>query len=48
MLEVLANPDDEEHAEMLEWLGGSYDPKAFNSGKVKFDDPAKRWKLAFS
>lgn len=48
MLEILANPDDEEHLEMLEWLGGNYDPLAFNPGKVKFDNPAKRWKTAFS
>jgi len=45
---VLANPDDDEHEEMLEWLGGKYDPQAFSAGKVKFDNPAKRWKAAFS
>jgi hypothetical protein len=33
---------------MLEWLGGKYDPQAFSAGKVKFDNPAKRWKAAFS
>ena len=48
VLEVLANPDDDEHEEMLEWLGGKYDPQAFSAGKVKFDNPAKRWKVAFS
>jgi hypothetical protein len=48
VLEVLANPDDDEHEEMLEWLGGKYDPQAFSAGKVKFDNPAKRWKAAFS
>ena len=30
LLEVLADPADEEHEEMLEWVGGSYDPGAFD------------------
>lgn len=30
LLEVLADPTDEEHEEMLEWVGGSYDPGAFD------------------
>ncbi len=48
MLEVLADPDDEEHESMLEWVGGKYDPQEFGPGKVKFDNPTKRWKRAFS
>lgn len=30
LLEVLADPSDEKHDEMLEWVGGSYDPDAFD------------------
>ena len=30
LVEVLADPTDEEHEEMLEWVGGSYDPGAFD------------------
>jgi pRiA4b ORF-3-like protein len=30
LLEVLADPNDEEHEEMLEWVGGPYDPGAFD------------------
>lgn len=30
LLEVLADPSDEKHADMLAWVGGSYDPEAFN------------------
>lgn len=30
LLEVLADPTDEEHEEMLQWVGGSYDPGAFD------------------
>ena len=48
MLEVLADPGDEEHESMLEWMGGGYDPQEFAPGKVKFDNPTKRWKRAFS
>lgn len=48
MLDVLADPSDEEHESMLEWLGGKYDPQKFAPAKVKFDNPAKRWRQAFS
>ena len=30
MLAVLSDPTDEEHASMLEWVGGGFDPEAFN------------------
>ena len=33
---------------MIEWLGGKYDPKAFNTNIVRFDNPKKRWKNAFT
>ena len=48
MLDVLGDPDDEEHESMLEWLGGTYDPKKFTCGEVNFDNPTKRWKMSFS
>ena len=32
---------------MLEWLGGAYDPAAFEPARVRFDDPEKRWRIAF-
>ena len=47
MLEVLSDPGDAEHDEMLVWLGGKYQPQEFVAGKVKFDDPVKRWEVAF-
>ena len=28
-LEAIRNPEHEEHAEMLEWCGGAFDPAAF-------------------
>ncbi len=30
LLNVLKNPDDEEYEEMIEWLGGRFDPKSFS------------------
>jgi hypothetical protein len=47
LLRVLADPGHEEHAAMLEWLGGSHDPVAFSPAAVRFDDPQVRFKRAF-
>jgi len=46
-LEIIQNPDDEDHESMLTWVGGSYDSNKFDAKKVKFDNPTKRWKIAF-
>jgi hypothetical protein len=32
---------------MLEWVGGEFDPEHFDPDEIWFDDPTKRWKLAF-
>jgi hypothetical protein len=34
LLEILADPDHEEHEEMLEWVGGNFDPEAFDINKI--------------
>jgi hypothetical protein len=47
LLEVVADPTNEAHESMLEWLGGSYEPEFFDPKAVKFDNPKKRWRLAF-
>lgn len=47
LLEVIANPKHAEHASMMQWLGGNYEPDAFDPKRVAFDDPRKRWKIAF-
>ena len=46
-LEAVRNVRHPEHKEMLEWVGGNYDPDGFFPGQVSFDDPRKRWKEAF-
>ncbi|MCZ2341517.1 MAG: plasmid pRiA4b ORF-3 family protein [Bacteroidales bacterium] len=33
-LEAIQNPDHEQHEEMLEWIGGRFDPKAFDAAKA--------------
>jgi hypothetical protein len=30
MLEILANPDEEEHEEIMAWRGDEFDPEAFD------------------
>ncbi|MEA1943947.1 MAG: plasmid pRiA4b ORF-3 family protein [Euryarchaeota archaeon] len=47
LLEIIRDPDHEEHEEMLEWLGGEFDPEHFDAKEVSFDDPDKRLKIAF-
>ena len=47
LLEAIRDPKHERHSELLEWLGGGFDPDDFDPSKLRFDDPKKRWKLAF-
>ncbi len=47
LLRVLRDPTDDEHERMLTWVGGSFDPARFDPKKVKFEDPRKRWRVAF-
>ena len=48
LLEIIANPEHEEHASMMEWVGGPFNPNEFDPSAVHFEDPAWRWKVAFS
>lgn len=47
LLEALADPDHEEHEQLLTWVGEEYDSEAFDPTEVNFWDPAVRRKLAF-
>lgn len=48
LLEVLADPQAEGHAEMKSWasrakgLSGAFDPEAFDEQQIKFENPATR------
>jgi hypothetical protein len=33
-VEAIQNPDHEQHEELLEWVGGSFDPEEFNPAKA--------------
>jgi len=45
MLKALGDPSHEEHENMLEWVGGRYDPAQFDLKKVRFDSPKKPGRL---
>lgn len=46
-LEALADKSHEEHEDVKNWIGAKFDSERFYSKKVKFDNPHKRWQLAF-
>ena len=46
-LKVLKNPENEEYEDMLNWVGGKFDPEHFDAEKVRFTDPARRRRSAF-
>ena len=46
-LEIIANRKHPEHASMMQWSGGNYDPDVFDPKRVIFEDPRKRWTTAF-
>lgn len=41
-LKVIDDPDHENHEEMLEWVGGEFDPDRFNLEDISFSDPDER------
>ena len=44
-LEAISNPKHPEHKSYLEWVGGHFDPEAFEARKVRFSDPEARLNL---
>lgn len=46
-LEAIRDPQHEQHEEMLEWIGGKFDPEHFDPEEVIFEDPDERLKLTF-
>ena len=47
LVKISRDPSHKEYGSMKQWLGKVYDPEAFDSKKVHFDNPKKRWKIAF-
>jgi hypothetical protein len=44
-LKIIMDPRHERYEEMLEWVGGEFDPEHFDAREVHFDNPKKRLKL---
>jgi len=42
LLAVLGDPNHEEHESIFEWLGGTFDPAAFDPKRIQFDHPRLR------
>ena len=47
-LENIMDPNHEQYHEMLEWVGGEFDPEHFDIKEVIFDNPDERKKIALS
>jgi Plasmid pRiA4b ORF-3-like protein len=45
-LAAIADPQHDEHEAMLSWAGGAYGADEFDPATVRFDDPAKRLRMA--
>lgn len=48
LLETIANRSAPDHESMMEWLGNPFDAEAFDAHAVRFDNPKKRWRIAFT
>ena len=46
-LRAIKKPGSPRGGELLEWVGGSFDPRCFDAKDVSFDDPAARWEWSF-
>ena len=44
---AIADPRHPEHAAMMQWSGGAYNPEKFDPAQVAFDRPRRRWVKAF-
>ncbi|GBE40931.1 plasmid pRiA4b ORF-3-like protein [bacterium BMS3Bbin09] len=44
-LEAIIDPAHERHEELLEWVGGDFDPEHFEIKDIHFDNPKKRLKF---
>lgn len=47
LLRILRNPAHEDYEDMRAWVGGRFDPEAFDPARVMFDDPEARWVASF-
>lgn len=48
LLEAIMDPHHERHEELLNWVGGDFDPESFDIKDIIFDDPKKRLEYILS
>lgn len=47
LLKTIARPTHPEYESKITWLGGPFDPEAFDPRRIRFDNPKRRWRVAF-
>ena len=48
LLEAIHYPNHENRERWVTWIGSSFDSETFDPNQVRFDDPEKRWQIAFA
>ncbi len=48
LVTAITNRKHPDYASLLQWVGGNFDPDEFDPTAIAFDDPRKRWKIAFA
>ena len=48
LLKTIADPAHPERENQPAWPGGPFEPEVFDCREVHFDNPKKRWKIAFA
>jgi hypothetical protein len=47
VIDTISDPTNDDYEEMKRWIGKDWNPEWFYKDLVKFDNPYKRWKVAF-
>jgi hypothetical protein len=47
VIKSLSDPENDDYEQMKTWVGKGWNPEWFYKDLVKFDNPYKRWKVAF-
>jgi len=47
LLKILVDPDHDEHDTTVQWLGRVYKPDEFDPKMIRFENPKKRFEIAF-
>ena len=42
LLKIIKDPKHDQHEEMMEWIGGEFNPEDFDPEEVEFDNPKER------